>query len=172
MRTDWIARRLISGGTPRLVTWWVAAGLTTSMSACAFLDKVEKLPGREEAFVAGLNRPPGAKLHNAPASPLQAVPLALDFGEVRATSETQKTVTISSPFDFSVTVIRVTVQGCGFASPETQGGDRPVILPHGQIAVTVSFRPAARQSCSGLLLVEIDSAGGRFTRVPLKGRGV
>jgi hypothetical protein len=40
------------------------------------------------------------------------------------------------------------------------------------LAVTVVFRPAERLTCAGLLLLEIDSAGGRFMEVPLKGQGV
>ena len=50
--------------------------------------------------------------------------------------------------------------------------DHPVIPAQGQLALTIVFRPEQGRACSGHLLVEIDSAGGRFTRVPLNGRGV
>jgi hypothetical protein len=153
----------------------LAVAAIASLPGCALLekvDKVSKIPGLEQAQVTeGLKGPHEPIGQGGPASPLQASPSDIDFGEKHVSSETHKTVVISSPFDFAVTVVHVTVQGCGFALAG-QIDDRPVIPPHGQLALTVAFHPAAKQACSGLLLLEIDSAGGRFTRVGLKGQGI
>ena len=45
-------------------------------------------------------------------------------------------------------------------------------LRRGHLSLTVTFQPVRRGACTGRLLVEIDSAGGRFTEVVLKGRGI
>ena len=168
------ARKRKPGAAARVVLA-LAVGAIASLPACALLekvDKVSKIPGLEEAQVTeGLKGPHEPLGQGGPASPLQASPSDLDFGQKHVASESHETVVISSPFDFPVTLVRVTVQGCGFALAG-QIVDRPVIAPHGQLVLTVSFHPAAKQACSGLLLLEIDSAGGRFTRVPLKGRGI
>jgi len=85
-------------------------------------------------------------------------------------SQSRQTVVISNPADFPVTVVRVLVQGSGFAlvSPIRA----PSVIPaHGELAITLAS-PHLEGASSGDLLLEIDSAVGRFTRVGLKGRGV
>jgi hypothetical protein len=160
--------------TPRLVAWLVAVAALTA-PACAFLDKVDKvskIPGLEEAQLKeALKKPPGRMGQDEPSSPLQTTPSILDFGRAFVGSESQKTVVIFNPLDFPVTVIHVIVQGCGFALSGPPS-NRPIIPPHGQLVLTVGFQPVARRACSGFLLLEIDSAGGRFTRVALTGRGI
>jgi ASPM-SPD-2-Hydin domain-containing protein len=155
--------------------WLVAAVTITSAPACAFLDKVEKVsktPGLEEAQLTESLKTTGGPLgQDGVLSPLQATPSVVDFGRVPVASERQKALTVFNPSGFAVTVIRVTVQGCGFAL-SGQAGDRATIPAQGQLALTVAFQPATRRACSGFLLLEIDSAGGRLTRVPLTGRGV
>jgi len=144
-----------------------------SVSACTALDKIgkasEKLEeGRvQESLATKTSEPTG---QTGPASALKAVPLVVDFGRVPVSSESRQTVVISNPSAFAVSVVQTTVQGCGFLLSGV--ADRPLIPAQGQLALTIVFHPAQRRACSGLLLLEIDSAGGRFTRVPLKGLGI
>ena len=160
----------------RLVTWLVAAAIViTSHAACAvvnLIEKVGKTPGLEEAQLREhLEKKPGRVGQHGPSSPLQATPARIDFGGVPVASKTAQTVTIVNPFGFPVTVIRVSVEGCDFAIAG-EAAERATIPAHGELVYTVTFQPAQRRTCSGLLLLEIDSAGGRFTRVPVKGRGI
>lgn len=142
--------------------------------ACAFLDtvdKVSKIPGLEEAqVVEPLKKGPAPPAHDGRVSALEATPPFLEFGPVPVGSESRKTVVISNPAGFAITILRTTVEGCGFQ----QAGalvDRPVIPAGGQLTFIVAFHPAQRGACSGLLFLEIDSAGGRMTRVQLHGSG-
>jgi len=151
---------------------WVAVVAIASVSACAALDTAGKTSEKvEEARLkerlAKGSEPTGP---TGSASALKAIPSEMDFGRVPLSSESQRTVVISNPFAFAVSVVQTTVQGCGFLLSSVAG--RPLIPAQGQLALTIVFHPAQRRACSGLLLLEIDSAGGRFTRVPLKGRGV
>ena len=160
--------------TSRRVTWLVAIAIITSQPACAFLDKVDKVskvPGLEEAQLHnGLKKPPTGTVHTGPWSHLQAIPSVIEFGRIPIASKTQQTVVISNPADFPVTVIHVSVQGCDFG---TSGDASDISIPaRGTLAFTVTFQPAQRRACSGFLRLEIDSAGRRFTRVPITGRGI
>jgi len=80
-------------------------------------------------------------------------------------------VVISNPAEFSVTLVRVVVRGSGFAivSPHE---DRLAIPAHGELTFTLTFHPVVQGTSSGDLLLEIDSAVSRFTRVMLNGRGL
>lgn len=86
-------------------------------------------------------------------------------------SKSTQTVTILNPFGFAVTVIRVTVEGCDFAMSGA-AVDRVAIPAQGQLILAVMFEPTQHWTCSGILLLEFDSASRRFKRVPLKGRGI
>ena len=175
MRYEFAAQRRTRDHPPRVVTWCVAVAMITCVPGCAFVDKIAKvsnIPGLDEAQLKeGLKKTSSSTGQVGPLSPLRATPPLLDFGETPVASKSQKTVVIFSPFTFAVTVTHVTVNGGDFAlSGQVPNG--PILPPHGQLTLTVAFSPAARQTCSGLLLLEIDSAGGRFTRVPLKGQGI
>ena len=143
-----------------------------SASACATLDKIGKASEKleEGRLQESLSKKSSEPTGQTAVSALKAVPSGVDFGEVPVSSESHQTVVISNPFAFAVSVVQTTVQGCGFLLSAVAG--RPLIPAQGQLALTIVFHPAQRRACSGLLLLEIDSAGGRFTRVPLKGRGV
>jgi hypothetical protein len=157
--------RLLLGGL-------FAAVLATSGSACALNDKVNKIQGLEEAqVIQGLEKHPGRSRSDGTLSPLQANPSTVAFGSVVVASESRQTVVISNPAEFTITVVRVVVQGSGFAVVSPLG-DRSVIPAHGELAFTLAFHPVVQGTCSGDLLLEIDSAVGRFTRVALTGRGV
>ena len=160
------------GLTP--AAWLVAASLTAHGPACALaegIDKVSKIPGLEEAQARqGFEKTP-ARWTRDGLSVLQASPPSLDFGRVPLYSQHPQTVTISNPSVFAVTVVRMSVEGCGFALSR-QAPDRPIIAPQEHLSLSVIFQPVARRACTGRLLVEIDSAGGRWTEVVLKGRGV
>jgi hypothetical protein len=161
------------GLTP--AAWLVAASLTAHGPACALaegIDKVSKIPGLEEAQVRqGFEKTPGRWTRDGRLSVLQASPPSLDFGRVPMYSQNPQTVTISNPSAFAVTVVHMSVEGCGFTLSR-QIPDRPIIAPRGQLSLSVIFQPVTRRACTGRLLVEIDSAGGRWTEVVLKGRGI
>lgn len=167
-----IAHRTSRNQTRRAVSWLVAA-VMIGASGCAFLEKTSKKINdlEETQMQEGLKRKPGGAGQPSQLSSLRATPSALDFGQVPVASERHEAVVISNPSRFAVTVVHVTVQGCGFAV-SSKSGDRPVIPQQGQLTLTLTFQPAAPGACQGLLLIEIDSAGGRFTRVVLTGRGV
>jgi hypothetical protein len=152
----------------------VAGALMTSMSACTFLEWVDKkkppeVPGEEHARLDRLKKQ-GAGSSGGPASMIDASPEAIDFGDTRIGTESQHTIVFSNPSAFDVAVVKVTVDGVGF-SLSNQVSPR-VIPTRGQLALVITFRPAERQRHSGSVLLEIDSAGGRFSRVRLKGRGI
>ena len=90
--------------------------------------------------------------------------------EAHVTSVRHQTVVISNQFAFAVSVIETTVQGCGFLLSAVAG--RPLNPAQGQMELTIVFQPAQRRACSGLLQLEIDGAGERFTGVSVKGGGV
>ena len=63
------------------------------------------------------------------------------------------------------------VEGVGFTL--VQGSSARVEIPaSGRLDVGVMFQPPDRRAHSGLLFLEIDSAGGRDTRIVLKGKGI
>jgi hypothetical protein len=156
-----------------IVAWGLAVITVASVPACAFLDKTSKVMTEvEEAQRAeSLKKPPAPLGHDEPSSRLRATPVSVDFGRVPVASDHHQEVVISNPSAFAVTVVHTTIRGCGFVLADGTG-DRHVVAAQGQLVVTVDFRPAERRACSGLLLLEIDSAGGRFMEVPLKGQGV
>jgi hypothetical protein len=176
-RTFTAARVGVVGINVRLLGGVLAAVIATSGSACKLLRQrhrpAELVPGLEEAQLTrslktkhpGRNRPDGTL------SRLQATPSLLAFGDVGAGSEGRQAVVISNPSDFSVTIVSATIEGAGFAilSPVE---DRSVIPAHEQLTFTVTFRPVVQGACSGELLLQIDSAVGRYTQVLLTGRGV
>ena len=148
----------------------------TNATSCALMDKVaqvSKTPGLEEVLEKEANKKkPGRLGEREPVlSRLQVTPAALDFSNVSVASQDQQTVVIFNPSQFPVTVIRMTVEGVGFTlAPGTT--ERVEIPSRGLLAVGVRFQPPDRRVRSGLLFLEIDSAGGRATRVVLTGKGI
>lgn len=138
------------------------------------MDKVAKVsqtPGLEEVLERDANKKKPGKFgeREKVLSLLQPTPRALDFGSAAVGSDDQRTVSIHNPSQFPVTVIRMSVDGQGFTL--AAGTNAPAEIPaRGQFEVGVRFQPSRPQSYSGVLYLEIDSAGGRATRVPLKGR--
>ena len=157
----------------RLVPW--LSVMIIGSQGCALLDQVDKVsktPGLQEVQVLeSLKKNAGTPVNmSGPSSPLQAFPSELVFGRVPLASERHETIVIANPAAFSLTVVQVGIEGDGFAVSR-QPGDRHVIPAHGQLALTVVFKPTARRAYSALLLLVVDSAGGRLTRVRLTGRG-
>ena len=176
MARDVIEKRSSRDHRPRLVRWLAVVASLTTVSTCAVMDKVDKwtdAPSIEEAQLKESlkQKNPGRMGSTGPWSPLKATPSVVDFGQVFVASGIQQTVSIFNPLNFPLTVIHVTVQGCGFALSGPPS-DRSIISPQGQLVHTVGFQPVARQACSGFLVLEIDSAGPRFTRVALTGHGI
>jgi hypothetical protein len=156
----------------RLLAVLFGALLATSGSGCALVDRLNKIQDLEEAqAIQSLEKQPGRSRSDFTLSPLHANPSTVAFGTIVIASENRQTVVISNPSDFIVTVLRVSVHGSGFAIVRRLGG--PSVIPaHGKLAFTLAFHPMVQGESSGDLILEIDSAGGRFTRVTLKGRGV
>lgn len=154
---------------------WLVA-LAISSQACAVLDiadKVSKTPGLEEAQRRkDMEKKRGSDGQGGRASQLHATPSAIAFGDVPVAFTTQRAVVVYNPATFPVTVIHASVQGgCDFAISNNPGNGL-IVAAHGDTTFTITFLPTARRACSGSLLLEIDSAGGRFMRVPIAGRGV
>jgi len=151
--------------------WFVA--LAISSQACAVLDIVSKTPGLEEAQRRkSMEKDRASDGEGGRASQLHATPPAIAFGDVPVSSTTQRAVVVSNLATFPVTVIHATAQGgCDFAMSNNPGNGL-IVAAHGNITFTITFLPTQRRACSGSLLLEIDSAGGRFMRVPIEGRGV
>ena len=156
----------------QIVVWWVGVATIATVPGCTLLDTGLKVINVVSQAHRSDDRPLLDPIRQGePLSRLRATPAAVDFGRVPVASDTQKEVVISNPFAFAVTVVHTTIQGCGFVLADGTG-DRHIVAARGQLTVTVAFRPSERRACSGLLLLEIDSAGGRFREVPLKGEGV
>jgi hypothetical protein len=158
----------------RHVMWFVV--LAISSQACALLDprsKVRNIPGLEEAELRDrMKKDHASDGQGGRVSQLHATPSAIAFGDVPVASTTQRAVVVSNPATFPVTIIHASVQGgCGFAM-SNDPGNGSIVAAHGDITFTITFLPTQRRACSGSLLLEIDSAGGRFMRVPIEGRGV
>ena len=144
---------------------------------CALLngiDKVSKTPGLEEALERQANQKrPGKFGEREPVlSNLRATPQIVDFGAMSIGQEGAKTVTVFNPSDFTSTVVAVTVQGTGFAMASPQLRTPLTSLRMGGVSLAVRFQPANRKRSAGLLVLLVDSAGGRVTRIELKGLGI
>lgn len=156
-------------GIPCQAVLALFAGGTVSCSAIEPVTKgIEKVETARAAERA--RKPATPTVHRDRASPLQARPSTLDFRNVPIGADDQRTVMITSPFSFAVTVLNVLVEGDRFGLTNASAGPR-VIPPYGQLAVAVTFHPTAKERSSGQLIVELDTAGGRFTRVSLSGAG-
>jgi len=153
----------------------LASALVLGLNGCAALDWVDKktppeVPGEEQARLERLKKEGGGSLNGRPASRISATPESVDFGDARIDVESQRAIVFSNPSPFTVTVVKVTIDGAGFAWSNQA---LPLVIPaRGQLALTITFRPAEPNRYSATLWLEIDSAGGRFTRVPLKGHAI
>ena len=158
-----------------LSTWLLTGVVVAGMSGCTFLDWVDKkkppeVPGEEQARLERLKKQGGGWSVGGPASMIQASPESVEFGDSRIDVESQQTIVFSNPSPFAVTVVKVIIDGTAFTWSNQIS--QSVIPPRGQLTLTVTFRPAERLRYSASLWLEIDSAGGRFTRVRLQGRGI
>lgn len=156
-------------------TCLLASVLAFAVNGCAVLERIDKkkppeVPGEEQARLERLKKEGGGNIRGRPASVISATPESVDFGDARIDAESQHAIVFSNPSTFALTVVKVTIDGAGFAW-SNQG--LPLIIPaRGQLALTITFRPAEPNRYSATLWLEIDSAGERFTRVRLSGRGV
>ena len=158
-----------------LGTWLLAGAVVAGTSGCTFLDWVNKkqppeVPGQMQARLERLKKEAGGGSVGNPASMIHASPESVDFGDSRLHVESQRTIVFSNPAPFAVTVVKANTDGTAFtwANPASQS----VIPAGGQLTLTVTFRPAEPHRYSDSLWLEIDTAGGRFTRVRLNGRGI
>ena len=165
-----VKRRLVSGFCVGVLLVTGSACLSRRFKPKKIEKDIER--GLEQVRLHDLKRKiPGRSRPTGRLSPLQADPPALDFGQVPVASATRRVVVIANPLDFAVSVVRVTVEGCGFSLVDPL--DQHIIPAHGDLMLTLAFQPVVTGACTGQLLLEIDSASGRFTPpVPLTGRGV
>jgi Abnormal spindle-like microcephaly-assoc'd, ASPM-SPD-2-Hydin len=144
--------------------------LVISQPACAVLetiDKIEKIPGLEETRARKAQEKRPADTKPSSIAQLQANPPQVRFDSVPVTSQRQQVVVVSNPATFPVTIVDVSVTGCDFA---VLRGGSSIVAAESDVTFTVTFQPSQRRTCSGALLIEIDSAGGRFMRIPLRGQ--
>jgi len=155
------------------MTWPVVGMALLMLQGCAALEglgKVAATPGVSE----GLAEAALKDKHFAPdgpgrVSPLQASPAEQDFGLVAIASDRTATIAISNPADFSLDVVGIAIDGEGFTlAPMATSFTIPA---HGQVTLAIAFQPSTRGNYSAVLILTVDSAG-RFTRIPLKGRGM
>jgi hypothetical protein len=149
--------------------------LVISQPACAVLetiDKVSKTPGLDEAEVRkAMQKRPSRTGDASDIAQLQANPPQVRFDSVPVASQRQQVVVVSNPATFPVTILHASVTGCDFAVL-SGAGDGTIVDAKSDVAFTVTFQPSERRTCSGALWIEIDSAGGRFMRIPLRGQGI
>src|SRR5262245_37148194 len=148
--------------------------LVISQTACAVLetiDKVSKIPGLEEAEARNaMEKRPSRTGDASDIAQLQANPPQVLFDSVPVASRRQQIVVVSNPATFPMTIMHTSVTGCDFAV--SGAGDRTTVAAKSDVTVTVTFQPSQRRICSGVLLIEVDSAVGRFMRIPLRGQGI
>ena len=161
--------------TPASVMRWAIVVSVAALPACATLDKIDKVsnpPGSEAGrLTEQLKKRSEPVSKGRSSSLLRAAPPVVDFGNIQVASDNQQQVKIFNPHEFAVTVVHVTVEGCGFALL-TGGDERQEVASRSELILGVVFRPMERRACSGALLLEVDSAAGRLTRVPLLGTGI
>ena len=146
--------------------------LVISQPACETMDRISKIPGLEEAQLRdGLQKRPSGTGDASGIAQLEANPLQVRFDSVPVASQRQQVVVVSNPATFPVTIMHVTVTGCDFAVL-SGAGPSAIMAARSDVTFTVTFQPSQRRTCSGALLIEIDSAGGRFMRIPLRGQGI
>jgi hypothetical protein len=149
----------------------VAALVAVSVTGCKFLDFTEKVDGAIERARIDRDRArgPTALASQGESSPLlERTPPSVDFGVVRIGADGTQTISLTNPAAFVVTVINATVTRPEFSTTVPVA---PFDVPaHGQVSLTLMFRPLENKDVSGSLQLELDTAGSRFVRIPLKGR--
>ena len=148
-----------------------AVVVSVTISGCATVDGGSIERGLDEVLITQpLKKRSDPVSKSTSPSSLRATPSQVDFGTIQVASDNQRRVKIFNPHHFAVTVVHVSVQGCGFEL--LAGGDeRYEVAARSELILAVAFRPVEQRTCSGALLLEVDSAVGRLTRVPLRGTG-
>jgi hypothetical protein len=165
-------RRLERRRTRSVAVWSATLLVLTSLAGCTALDWIEKktppeTPGEMEARLERIKKQ--GSLGQRGSSVLHATPLSVDFGGTIVGSAKVQTIVLANPTGFTVTILFLSVEGDGFTSNQAAPIDVPA---GGHVALTATFRPPDERSYSRRLLLEIDTAGERFTQVPLTGRGI
>jgi hypothetical protein len=148
--------------------------IVLNAAGCKPLQWIDKhsppeVPGEEKARLERLKKeagPPGTNI----SSVLRVSPQALDFGTVPVRSARTQAITIANPSAFDVTVVGVVLDGEGFTLENRT--ERVTLPAHDQFELTIRFRPLERRAYTGRVVLEIDAAGARFTRVLVRGSGV
>jgi len=91
----------------------------------------------------------------------------LDFGSVGVGKAARRTVDVFNPKTYAVTISEAHVVGPCF---QVERSDFPIEVAPGQtIGIPVVLGAASEARCNATLILVIDSAGGRYARVRLKG---
>jgi len=129
------------------------------------IETIETIAAEALDEVIG-ERQPG--IEEMPAQVL-ADPASVDFGTARVGTTATESVTLSNPTGIALTVIDVTFSRPCFELVSTL----PLEIPgKSEAPLAIEFRPLAPGLCSGEMVLEIDAAGGRFRKVPVRGYGV
>ncbi|MGQ0736595.1 MAG: Ig-like domain-containing protein [Acidobacteriota bacterium] len=103
-------------------------------------------------------------------APVDVNTRSLDFGTTVVGGRTIRVLTLSNTAAFTLTVKAARFNGSCFDVAPT--ASLPLVIPpKGQAELPVVFSPASPGICPGTLVLEVDSAGGRFKQVRLEGRG-
>ena len=147
--------------------------MTIGLTGCEFLkftEKVDDAVARARAERDRARGPAALASQGEWSTLLDATPAVLDFGAVRIGTESTQTISFANPTAFVVTVLNMT-----WTPPElsiTSSATRFDVPAHSRVTVTVGFRPLEVRTVTGRLLLEIDTAGNRFIRIPIKGQAV
>ncbi len=94
-------------------------------------------------------------------------PSSLDFGAADVGTETRRVLTVSNSTGTTLAVTMVTFNQLCFALSDSSA--LPLdILARSEISIDVVFRPVATGLCSGVMLLEVDSADVRFLSVAVR----
>ncbi len=150
----------------------LAAGICGASVGCASTGGIVNPQGTEAVITAAvgaaLDQIPERRAGDAtgPPPPLVVSPSRLEFKAIDRLGEATLPLTLSNPAYFPLTVLRATTIGGCFKSD----ADAPfTIAARAQRRVLVTARPEGAATCSGALLIEVDSAGGRFLKIGLAG---
>jgi len=158
----------------------VAVGLLVlALAVRLSATRAEQGPGElgrviEVAFKAvdkarGEPRPP---VHKHDHAQIVMTPSALDFGKVAIDGQAMRVLQLTNPTGFTLTVISARIESRCFSVSAEPAALPLAIAAHGTGTLTIRFRPVVEGQCSGRLIVDVDSAGGRTGQVSLKGRGI
>jgi hypothetical protein len=150
----------------------VVPGLAAlTLCGCAALPAVQTI-GTAADLGSRSGDTPSIRLwgHDGPEAAVGLEPDALSFGTTALYAESVRTLTLSNPSRFPLTIVSVTVNSPLFAVVNQPS--RLVIPANGQLTLALRFRPEVTGYYYGVLALEVDNPGPSFRHVHVEGRGV